>query len=158
MNKKTEVIEQIVKYIENALVDIDKAFTERVEAAREAESRNQSRYDTKGWEAAREAEGIKNIRSMLELQQKYFNQVQQKIKSQNSSSVVSKITSGSLVRLQDQSGNSMWIYLVTCPGGIDIQDISVVSTTAPLAQRILNRVNGETVLQAGRGYTIMEIL
>ena len=158
MNKKTEVTEQIVRYIDNALVDIEKAFTERVDAAREAESRNQSRYDTKGWEAAREAEGIEKIRTILEQQKRYFLQIQQRVKTQTTSPVGSKITIGSLVQLQDNAGILKWIYLVTCPGGIDIQDVSVVSTSAPIAQRILNRSIGENVLQADREYKILEIL
>lgn len=158
MNKKVEIAEHIIKHIDSKLLDIGKAIDERVEAAREAETRNQSRYDTKGWEAAREAEGAERIRATLDLQKQFFLQVLQKLKTQNTAQQILKVVTGSLIELKSHSGHSRWIFLVNCPGGIDTQDVSVVSAAAPIAQRILNmRIGGEVILTDER-YVVSQIL
>ena len=150
-NTKVKVAEQIINHIDEKLVDIEKAIDERLEAMREAETRNQSRYDTKGWEAAREAEGAQRIRMSLEQQKSYFLQFKRTMKAPAPSRDVLKVNAGSLIELKDHVGNSRWIFLVACSGGIEIQDVDVVSVAAPFARRILNlQVGAEVDLNDGK--------
>ncbi len=158
MTKKIEVIEEVLKHIENALSDVDKALVGRMEAAREAETRNQSRYDTKGWEAAREAEGVFKIHEVLEQQKKYFHQALQKTRVHNNAENPKNVSVGSMVRLQKESGDSQWFYFVGCPGGIEIQEVIVVSATAPIAQRVLGLPIGTKVCLPDGRYAVSEIL
>lgn len=158
MNSKVEIAEQIIEHIDGKLIEIGRAIDERVQAAREAETRNQSRYDTKGWEAAREAEGAERIRKGLEQQKRFFLQLLEKLKTQKTAQQLLRVVPGSLIELKSHSGHSKWIFLVNCPGGIDTQDVSVVSAAAPIAQRILNmRIGGEVILTDEK-YGVSQIL
>jgi transcription elongation GreA/GreB family factor len=158
MNKKLEIVEQIIAHIDGKLLDIDKSINERLEAAREAETRNQSRYDTKGWEAAREAEGAAKIRTTLEQQKRFFLQVLQRVRTQHVPTRIFNVAPGSLVELKDQLGQSRWIFLVTCFGGIEIQDVDVVSVATPIARQILKSQIGKEVLLGNEAYVVSQIL
>jgi transcription elongation GreA/GreB family factor len=158
MNTKVKVAERIIDHIDRNLSDIEKAIGERLEAMREAETRNQSRYDTKGWEAAREAEGAEAIRMALEQQKRYFLQFSKIVRDANSSRQILKVSPGSLVELKDHMGKARWIFLVACSGGIEMQDVDVVSVAAPFARRILNlQVGSEVVLNDGK-HVVSQIL
>ena len=158
MKNKAEVTEQIIEHIDRKLLEIDKAIDERLEAMREAETRNQSRYDTKGWEAAREAEGGQRIRMNLEQQRRYFLQFVRTVNTPDSSRQVRKANPGSLVELKDHTGKSRWIFLVGCSGGIEIENVDVVSVAAPVGQRILNLQIGAEVILPDGGHVVSQIL
>ena len=154
---KAEVTNQIIAHIEERIEEIDKAIEDRLEAMREAETRNQTRYDTKGWEAAREAEGGQRIRIDLERQRQFFLQLSQERNGSRASKKHDTIGPGSLVELKDEKGTPRWIFLVPCAGGIEIQDVLVVSTSATIAKQIISaRGDGRVILQDGE-YVIAQI-
>ena len=148
----------IIAHLRSQSSAIDKAQEERLEAMREAETRNQSRYDTKGWEAAREAEGIEQLRSTLQLQQKFFLECLRRERSQMDGVQRDKIVSGTLIQLTHEDRGSKWIFLVGCPGGIDVDGVIIVSVAAPVGRLIINKAIGSTVQLPEGKYRVAQIL
>jgi transcription elongation GreA/GreB family factor len=157
MKNKAEVIDHIIEHIDQKALEIGKAIDERLEAMREAETRNQSRYDTKGWEAAREAEGASQVRATLEKQKQFFLQLRQRSSTATARIQRAMVTPGSLVEIRNSLGESKWIFLVTCAGGIEVQDVVVVSTSAPIADRLIMAKANETILLPDGAFVVSQI-
>lgn len=126
------------------------------DSATHEENVAENKYDTLGLEASYLAEGQANIVAGYKAAISIFKKLSVRDFDEDS-----ELTLGALVRLVDDGGGELLVFLSPVAGGqvIELQDkdVSIVTSSAPLGLSLLGSCLDDEVTVAGKSYLIADV-
>ena len=148
---KKELFEKVLESLKKEIEERKKHIESLEEAIRKAPSRNESRYDSMREEYEYEKLAYERKVSELESIYSYLKEMEKKIVEEKK-----EIDNFSFVKLRSKKDEKK-LFILPNLGGKKIEDILIMSPSAPLFKAIRGKTEGDKIEMLGKKYLIVEV-
>ncbi len=148
---KKELFEKVLESLKKEIEERKKHIESLEEAIRKAPSRNESRYDSMREEYEYEKLAYERKVSELESIYSYLKEMEKKIVEEKK-----EIDNFSFVKLRSKKDEKK-LFILPSLGGKKIEDILIMSPSAPLFKAIRGKTEGDKIEMLGKKYLIVEV-
>ena len=150
---KEQALDALEATIKEKWQDAKKAFDTSRASVTSDQSKQESKYDTRGLEESYLAHGLAQSVMDLEEALSHLNTCRMSARSET-------VQLGSLIHCRGTQGQSIYFLLSSSGGGIEAEsegnEVTIITPESPLAKNLTGKVSGESI--STPSFTIKEIL